>query len=184
MSHTRHVPRKTTKIRLGTLGVLRAYVAAASLPKDRSRAVALGIACFVTGLSGGPAIQVRDYGTRTNASPDIQALFGPIGHKGFEVFSIVINMYTAPAYLMIILSIISVILLYVIFEERFAGLLSEETKQGGRNYSKNTVIGQRSFQIQCPFCPNLTSSRREFASICGSYRAVLARRRKCKYIGS
>jgi MFS family permease len=49
---------RTKIIFSGTLGVLRAYVATASAPADRSRAVALGFASFVLGMAVGPALQV------------------------------------------------------------------------------------------------------------------------------
>ncbi|KHJ96799.1 hypothetical protein OESDEN_03234 [Oesophagostomum dentatum] len=50
--------RLVTGFGAGTLSVLRAYAATASLPSDRLRAVSFGTAGMVLGLSAGPAIQV------------------------------------------------------------------------------------------------------------------------------
>ncbi|KIH65198.1 hypothetical protein ANCDUO_04482 [Ancylostoma duodenale] len=44
---------------VGTLGVLRSFIATASTSEDRVRAVSLGTAGLTTGLSLGPAIQVH-----------------------------------------------------------------------------------------------------------------------------
>ncbi|PIO73604.1 hypothetical protein TELCIR_04423 [Teladorsagia circumcincta] len=52
------VARVVTGFGAGTLSVLRAYAATASVPRDRLRAVSLGTAGFVLGLSFGPAIQM------------------------------------------------------------------------------------------------------------------------------
>ncbi|KHJ84842.1 hypothetical protein OESDEN_15439 [Oesophagostomum dentatum] len=51
--------RLLTGFGAGTLSVLRAYAATASVPRDRLRAVSFGTAGYVLGLSFGPAIQVK-----------------------------------------------------------------------------------------------------------------------------
>ncbi|KIH56141.1 hypothetical protein ANCDUO_13682, partial [Ancylostoma duodenale] len=50
--------RLMTGFGAGTLSVLRAYAATASVPRDRLRAVSFGTAGYVLGLSFGPAIQL------------------------------------------------------------------------------------------------------------------------------
>ncbi|EPB66547.1 hypothetical protein ANCCEY_14363 [Ancylostoma ceylanicum] len=49
--------RLMTGFGAGTLSVLRAYAATASVPRDRLSAVSFGTAGYVLGLSFGPAIQ-------------------------------------------------------------------------------------------------------------------------------
>jgi MFS family permease len=46
---------------LGLLGVLRAYIATASSPRDRVKAIALGMSMFVVGIAVGPALQTVSY---------------------------------------------------------------------------------------------------------------------------
>ncbi|EPB66590.1 hypothetical protein ANCCEY_14318 [Ancylostoma ceylanicum] len=77
--------RLMTGFGAGTLSVLRAYAATASVPRDRLSAVSFGTAGYVLGLSFGPAIQ---------------AVFTPIGEVGFKIGPVVLNMYTVPAFFM------------------------------------------------------------------------------------
>ncbi|CAJ0604380.1 unnamed protein product [Cylicocyclus nassatus] len=107
--------RLLTGFGAGTLSVLRAYAATASVPKDRLRAVSLGTAGYVLGLSFGPAIQ---------------AVFTPIGEYGARVGILVFNMYTVPAYFMVVLSVISCFVIQFLFKEEYAGIISEEDKEG------------------------------------------------------
>uniref|UniRef100_A0A0N5AKZ4 MFS domain-containing protein n=1 Tax=Syphacia muris TaxID=451379 RepID=A0A0N5AKZ4_9BILA len=106
----------------GNISVLRAYCATASTNKDRKKAMALSIASFVFGQSLGPAIQVGYLASNFS-------LFSPIKENGFSIGTVRFNMYTIPAYFMIILSICSIVLLTVFFEERYAGIMQrDETK--------------------------------------------------------
>ncbi|KAK0407640.1 hypothetical protein QR680_003507 [Steinernema hermaphroditum] len=105
--------RFVTGLGSGTMGVLRAYTATACEVRHRNKAISLEIASFVLGMSVGPAVQ---------------AIFAPIGKDGFMCGPLFLNMYTVPAYLMIALSILSIILLFTIFHESYAGLLSKESK--------------------------------------------------------
>ncbi|RCN35828.1 hypothetical protein ANCCAN_18297 [Ancylostoma caninum] len=112
--------RLMTGFGAGTLSVLRAYAATASVPRDRLRAVSFGTAGYVLGLSFGPAIQ---------------AVFTPIGEVGFNIGSIVFNMYTVPAFFMVILSVICCFIVQFLFKEEYAGILKEEDKKGGILFS-------------------------------------------------
>ncbi|VDD85750.1 unnamed protein product [Enterobius vermicularis] len=98
----------------GNISVLRAYCATASTAKDRKRAMALCIAAFVFGQSLGPAVQ---------------SMFSPIKEQGFSIGTIQFNMYTIPAYFMILLSILSLILLFCFFEERYAGIMTRNEEK-------------------------------------------------------
>ncbi|RCN35469.1 hypothetical protein ANCCAN_18667 [Ancylostoma caninum] len=91
--------RLVTGFGAGTLSVLRAYAATASVPRDRLRAVSFGTAGMVLGLSLGPAIQ---------------AVFTPVGEAGFLIGPVIFNMYTLPAFFM------------TLFVEIYAGILMEE----------------------------------------------------------
>ncbi|KAL6738138.1 hypothetical protein Aduo_011717 [Ancylostoma duodenale] len=102
----------------GTLSVLRAYAATASVPRDRLRAVSFGTAGYVLGLSFGPAIQ---------------AVFTPIGEVGFRIGPVVLNMYTVPAFFMVILSIVCCLIVQIFFKEEYAGIIKEEDKKDDLN---------------------------------------------------
>uniref|UniRef100_A0A183F0T6 MFS domain-containing protein n=1 Tax=Gongylonema pulchrum TaxID=637853 RepID=A0A183F0T6_9BILA len=73
--------------------------------------LSIGIGSFVFGLSIGPALQ---------------ALFTPLGRTGFHAGTVVFNMYTVPAFLMVIVSIASIILLYTVFKEQYSGILRSD----------------------------------------------------------
>uniref|UniRef100_A0A1I7YEF1 MFS domain-containing protein n=1 Tax=Steinernema glaseri TaxID=37863 RepID=A0A1I7YEF1_9BILA len=69
-----------------------------------------------------------------SVGPALQAIFAPIGKDGFTYGLLILNMYTIPAYLMIALSILSIILLFTIFHESYAGLLCKESKSPDSAY--------------------------------------------------
>lgn len=104
----------------GTLSVIRSYCAMASVPKDRTRVMSLAAASFVLGLSLGPSIQ---------------SIFIPIGKDGFSLGLIKLNMYTAPAFLMVFVSLLSIVLLTICFVENYSGIVSN-----GKNSDPFVVI--------------------------------------------
>ncbi|CAJ0603055.1 unnamed protein product [Cylicocyclus nassatus] len=110
--------RLMTGFGAGTLSVLRAYAATASTPRDRLTAVSFGTAGYVLGLSFGPAIQ---------------AAFTPVGERGLHAGRLVFNMYTMPAFFMVILSIICCFIVQCLFKEEYAGIIKEEDKQDDPN---------------------------------------------------
>ncbi|VDO87212.1 unnamed protein product [Haemonchus placei] len=105
------VARVVTGFGAGTLTVLRTYAATASVPRDRLRVVSLGTAGFVLGLSFGPALQ---------------AGFTPIGDDGYHVGPLVLNMYTVPAFFMVIISLISCVVVVTLFKEDYAGIVKKD----------------------------------------------------------
>ncbi|VDK64915.1 unnamed protein product [Onchocerca ochengi] len=98
----------------GHLCVLRTYSATASIPRDRTKALSITIGSFVFGLSIGPALQ---------------ALFTPLGSSGFQIGIVIINMYTLPAFIMVTVSIISIILLCTVFTEKYSGILRPDKSE-------------------------------------------------------
>lgn len=94
---------------VGTVGVLRAYVSTASAPTDRVKAVAFSVASFTVGISIGPAIP---------------AAFSPIGTNGY------FNMYTAPAYALIVLCIVCALVMSLAFVENYAAIVSKQQQKG------------------------------------------------------
>ncbi|VDP26313.1 unnamed protein product [Heligmosomoides polygyrus] len=100
--------RLMTGFGAGTLSVLRAYAATASTPRDRLSAVAFGTAGYVLGLSFGPAIQ---------------AVFTPVGENGFRMGPVIFNMYTLPAFFMVLLSVICCFIVQIFFKEEYAGII-------------------------------------------------------------
>ncbi|VDD92790.1 unnamed protein product [Enterobius vermicularis] len=97
----------------GTLSVIRSYCAMASVAKDRAKVMSLAVGSFVLGLSLGPSIQ---------------SIFIPIGKDGISIGPIILNMYTAPAFLMVFISLGSIFLLMFCFVERYSGIISSEEK--------------------------------------------------------
>ncbi|XP_063709230.1 major facilitator superfamily domain-containing protein 8-like [Culicoides brevitarsis] len=96
------------RILIGTssanIAVCRAYLSAATTVKERTTAVSLGSLAQVLGFIFGPAFQ---------------AALTPLGNEGTTVGKIVLNMYTAPGWVNVLLAIINiVILLPWAFEER------------------------------------------------------------------
>ncbi|VDD90229.1 unnamed protein product [Enterobius vermicularis] len=98
----------------GTLSLIRSYCAMASLHKDRSRVVAIASACFTIGIAAGPSIQ---------------ALFLPFGKTGIKLFSIHINMFTAPAFALVIVCVVGMVVLATCFKEDYVAMVSDEEKK-------------------------------------------------------
>ena len=67
------------------MGVIRAYVATASVAKDRIKAISINTAFFAAGIAVGPGLQ---------------AAFTPLRYPGEQLFggAIRLNMYTTPAF--------------------------------------------------------------------------------------
>ena len=106
--------RLITGFGTGCSSVLRAYCATAAVPKDRLSAIAYGTAGWVLGLSAGPVIQ---------------AMFTPVGN-GWTVMSLVMDMYTLPAYFMTILALLSCVFVVLFMEEEYAGIIDVKELDG------------------------------------------------------
>ncbi|KHN72420.1 Major facilitator superfamily domain-containing protein 8 [Toxocara canis] len=98
----------------GNLVTLRTYCSMASVPEDKSKAMSLAIGAYVVGFSIGPAIQ---------------ALFTPIGKDGILIGILRLSMYTTPAMIMALTSMISFFLLIFCFVETYSGVITEEEKK-------------------------------------------------------
>ncbi|KJH43775.1 hypothetical protein DICVIV_10204 [Dictyocaulus viviparus] len=108
------IARFLTGFGAGTLGVLRSFIATASTRKNRVRAVSMGTAGLTLGLSMGPAIQI---------------CFIPLGTDGISIGPLLFNTYTSAAYLMSIISLLSVLIVYITFVEDYVGIISDEEKK-------------------------------------------------------
>ncbi|KAK6039585.1 hypothetical protein COOONC_22909 [Cooperia oncophora] len=108
--------RLLTGFGAGTLSVLRAYAATASTPRDRLSSVSFGTAGYVLGLSFGPAIQVR------NLHMQSSLLWGSMGS---DLGRIIFNMYTLPAFFMVLLSIVCCLIINLFFKEEYAGIIEK-----------------------------------------------------------
>lgn len=60
----------------------------------------------------------------------LQAVFTPIGEGGFNIGRVILNMYTVPAFFMVILSVICCFIVHFLFKEEYAGIIKEEDKNG------------------------------------------------------
>uniref|UniRef100_A0A0K0CXK7 MFS domain-containing protein n=1 Tax=Angiostrongylus cantonensis TaxID=6313 RepID=A0A0K0CXK7_ANGCA len=88
--------------------LLRAYASTASTSADRSRA----IGCVAAGISIGLVI-----------GPGLQALFTPLGEDGAHfLFGWSLHIYNAPAFLAATINVSGMLLMYFLFEEKYAGL--------------------------------------------------------------
>lgn len=97
----------------GTLSLIRSYCAMASTQKDRARVVSLATGFFTLGISVGPTIQT---------------LFIPLGTHSTRILFLHINMYTAPAFAMVAVCMVGILLLVTCFKENYAGIMSENMK--------------------------------------------------------
>ncbi|EYC36580.1 hypothetical protein Y032_0881g2839 [Ancylostoma ceylanicum] len=61
------------------------------------------------------------------------AVFTPIGEVGFKIGPVVLNMYTVPAFFMVILSIVCCFIVQLLFKEEYAGIIKEEDKKDDPN---------------------------------------------------
>ena len=97
----------------GTMSVIRSYCAMASARKDLPKVMPLVVGSFVLGICLGPSIQ---------------SIFVPIGKEGFYAGFIKINVYTAPAFAMVLVSLLSTSLLLFVFGEDYSGVISKDVK--------------------------------------------------------
>jgi hypothetical protein len=99
------------------ISLLKAYASTASVPKDRSRAIAFVTGGVALGMTMGPAFQL---------------LFTPIGYPGWR-FNLMgvklrISMYTAPAYLACAMNVVCAGSIYFLFRECYAGIVHKKSK--------------------------------------------------------
>ncbi|KAL6722509.1 hypothetical protein Aduo_017626 [Ancylostoma duodenale] len=100
--------RFVTGLGAGVNTVLRTYAVTASTVSDRSRSISLNSGSFALGLTIGPAIQI---------------IFSPIGYPGFRLFgSLYLDMYTAPAFMGVMINLICACLVIFFFRESNVGL--------------------------------------------------------------
>uniref|UniRef100_A0A915D1K5 Major facilitator superfamily (MFS) profile domain-containing protein n=1 Tax=Ditylenchus dipsaci TaxID=166011 RepID=A0A915D1K5_9BILA len=104
--------RFITGIGASTIGLLKAYASAASVSKDRSRAIAFVTGGMALGTTFGPAFQV---------------FFSWIGYPGWNLTSgFRLTMFNAPALLACAMNILTLLLLCFFFKESFAGIADSE----------------------------------------------------------
>ncbi|PAV63562.1 hypothetical protein WR25_20837 isoform B [Diploscapter pachys] len=117
--------RFLTGLGVGNIAVMRSYIATASVAKDRLRAVSFGTAGYVTGVMCGPAIQ---------------AVFTPIGENGFKLWIFEFNMYTIPAFLMVILSFVACAVTLTSFTVNYAGIMEDEDSNSSKIVPKYDLL--------------------------------------------
>lgn len=71
----------------------------------------------------------------------LQLLFMPIGAEGISIGRLTLNQYTAPGFVIAAICLLCVILLFTVFRENHAGIVSDKEKKG-----KTTA---RSFYDDC-----------------------------------
>ncbi|VDL73920.1 unnamed protein product [Nippostrongylus brasiliensis] len=102
------ISRCFTGLGAGMITVLRTYAVNASTPSNRARSIALNAGCFSLGITIGPAIQI---------------IFSPLGYPGFKLAgSLNLDMYTAPAFMGIVVNAISACLVVFVFRESSVGV--------------------------------------------------------------
>uniref|UniRef100_A0A0K0CW19 MFS domain-containing protein n=1 Tax=Angiostrongylus cantonensis TaxID=6313 RepID=A0A0K0CW19_ANGCA len=95
----------------GTVSVMRAYAATGSSLTDRLRAITLVQAAYVIGMTIGPAMPV---------------VFSPIDYPGWVFGPLHVDMYTSSAWFACLVCIVSLILLLILLEEKYAGVQDED----------------------------------------------------------
>ncbi|KAK5979913.1 Membrane transporter [Trichostrongylus colubriformis] len=102
------ISRSVTGLGAGMVTVLRTYAVSGSTVSDRSRSISLSSGSFALGLTIGPAIQI---------------IFSPIGYPGFKlVGNLSLDMYTAPAFMGILVNLVCFMLVIFLFRESNVGL--------------------------------------------------------------
>ncbi|KAJ1349346.1 hypothetical protein KIN20_004899 [Parelaphostrongylus tenuis] len=74
----------------------------------------MGTAGITLGLSIGPAIQI---------------CFIPLGSDGISIGPVLLNMYTAAAFLMFAISLLSALIVNIVIVEDYVGIVSDEDKK-------------------------------------------------------
>uniref|UniRef100_A0AC35UH80 MFS domain-containing protein n=1 Tax=Rhabditophanes sp. KR3021 TaxID=114890 RepID=A0AC35UH80_9BILA len=92
----------------GTTGVLRSYNATACTQNDRKKVISTGIGALCIGATLGPVIQI---------------IFNPLGgyNRKFLLF-LTVNQFTAPAFVMCLFCLVSIIFFKLTFKETFIGI--------------------------------------------------------------
>ncbi|KRZ29386.1 Major facilitator superfamily domain-containing protein 8, partial [Trichinella pseudospiralis] len=96
----------------GMNGTANAYVAISSKQSERGRAISVATACMSFGFIAGPALQ---------------AALSFISYPGYVYSVFHFNLYTAPAYIVNVLFLLSFALIWFNFEEVYAGLKEHQT---------------------------------------------------------
>lgn len=109
------VSRCITGLGAGMITVIRTYAVNASTVNDRSRSISLNSGSFALGIVIGPAIQI---------------IFSPIGYPGFKLFGgLSLDMYTAPAFMGILVNVFCAFLVIFFFKECNIGLNKQVTTE-------------------------------------------------------
>ncbi|KAI1711508.1 major facilitator superfamily domain-containing protein [Ditylenchus destructor] len=139
--------RFVTGIGASNIGLLKAYASAASVSKDRSRAIAFVTGGMALGTTFGPAFQV---------------LFSWLGYPGWQLGdNFAVSMFNAPALLACCMNIATLVLLCTLFKESFAGVADASLKKNKKQ--KNSTLTDNNL-IQLP------SYDRKAAAICYALR--------------
>ncbi|KAI1723608.1 major facilitator superfamily domain-containing protein [Ditylenchus destructor] len=108
-----------------SIGLLKAYAAAASSSADRSKAIAFVTGGMALGTIFGPAFQV---------------MFSWIGYPGWEISpGVGISMYNAPALFACSTNLLSMVLLFWLFKESFVGVIEDKPKTEAEEASGPTT---------------------------------------------
>ncbi|CAD5233286.1 unnamed protein product [Bursaphelenchus xylophilus] len=108
------ISRLTLGFGSGAIGLFQSYAVMASTIEDRPRAIALITGGGALGLTTGPALQL---------------LFTPLSYPGIPITSgLLFNMYTTPALFGLLASLLGILVLNCVFQERYAGILEKSGK--------------------------------------------------------
>uniref|UniRef100_A0A914YCC2 Major facilitator superfamily (MFS) profile domain-containing protein n=1 Tax=Panagrolaimus superbus TaxID=310955 RepID=A0A914YCC2_9BILA len=107
------ITRFTTGFGLSYTSLLRAYAVAASIPADRSKAIAYVTGGMTLGSFIGPALQL---------------IFTPLGRVGIRIIGdLHFNIYTGPAILACFINLAAYFLIYFCFTEKNIGVIDKNT---------------------------------------------------------
>ena len=101
-------------------------MATAAVPQDRLRVISFGTAGYVLGLSFGPVIQVLSLSIKQSVS--FQALFTPLT-TGWTLGPLVLNMFTLPAFLLVLITVLSCPVVWFFLEETYSGVIDKKDQE-------------------------------------------------------
>ncbi|KAL3123468.1 hypothetical protein niasHT_004640 [Heterodera trifolii] len=118
--------RFVTGIGSGNISLLKAYASTASVPENRSRAIAL--------ITGGVALG-------QTIGPALQFLFTPFGSPGSDLpFGLQLSKYTAPAFMACIMNVVNAWCIKTMFVENYVGVHSSESERKQKSNTNNEKI--------------------------------------------
>uniref|UniRef100_A0A914VIB1 Major facilitator superfamily (MFS) profile domain-containing protein n=1 Tax=Plectus sambesii TaxID=2011161 RepID=A0A914VIB1_9BILA len=113
----------------GAVGTLRGYVASASTPDGRGKAIGTAAVFFSIGLASGPIIQIA---------------FSPLGYPGIQNDWFHFNIYTGPPLVLLVTNVAALVLLMKCFKETYVDVATTDDSKSSYgvvpSYDKLVIV--------------------------------------------